>query len=159
MALAGYAIYFLPIHIWALVLLIISVIPFGMAIKASARRGVYLGSSIVGVVIGSAYLFRGEGWAPAVNIWLVIIVSLLMSAFLWFVIIKTLEALESRPSHDLGALVGKIGEAKTEIHHEGSAQVAGELWTAFSEEAISAGARVRVIERSGFMLEVEEVEE
>ena len=156
MALAGYAIYFLPIHIWALVLLVISIVPFGMAIKATARRGIYLGSSIVGVVIGSAYLFRGEGLAPAVNIWLVIIVSVLMSAFLWFVITKTLEALESRPSHDLGALVGKVGEAKTDIHDEGSAQISGELWTVRSDKPISAGTRVRVVERSGFVLEVEE---
>mgnify|MGYP002639580700 FL=1 len=156
MALAGYAIYFLPIHIWALVLLVISIIPFGMAIKATARRGIYLGSSIVGVVVGSAYLFRGEGLAPAVNIWLVIIVSVLMSAFLWFVITKTLEALESRPSHDLGALVGKVGEAKTDIHDEGSAQISGELWTVRSDKPISAGTRVRVVERSGFVLEVEE---
>ena len=156
MALAGYAIYFLPIHIWALVLLVISIVPFGMAIKATARRGIYLGSSIVGVVIGSAYLFRGEGLAPAVNIWLVIIVSVLMSAFLWFVITKTFEALESRPSHDLGALVGKVGEAKTDIHDEGSAQISGELWTVRSDKPISAGTRVRVVERSGFVLEVEE---
>ncbi len=159
MALAGYAIYFLDIHVWALVLLVVSVVPFVMAIRATARRGIYLGFSIVAVVIGSAYLFRGEGLAPAVNIWLVIIVSLLMSGFLWFVIIKTLDALEARPSHDLGSLVGRIGEAKTEIHHEGSAQIAGELWTAYSETPISLGARVRVIERSGFVLEVEEIEE
>ena len=156
MALAAYAIYFSPIHIWALVLLVISIVPFGMAIKATARRGIYLGSSIVGVVIGSAYLFRGEGLAPAVNIWLVIIVSVLMSVFLWFVITKTLEALESRPSHDLGALVGKVGEAKTDIHDEGSAQISGELWTVRSDKPISAGTRVRVVERNGFILEVEE---
>ena len=111
------------------------------------------------MVLGSAYLFRGEGLAPAVNIWLVIIVSVLMSGFLWFVITKTLEAIESRPSHDLGALVGKVGEAKTDIHDEGSAQIAGELWTVRSDKPISAGTRVRVTERSGFILEVEEVKE
>ncbi|MBT3314702.1 MAG: hypothetical protein HN390_08810 [Anaerolineae bacterium] len=162
MALAGYAIYLLPIHIWALILLVLSVIPFGVALRSTARRGIYLGSSIVGVIIGSAYLFRGEGLAPAVNIWLVMIVSVLMAVFLWFVIIKTLEALEARPSHDLSSLVGKIGETKTEIrnaHDEGSAQVAGELWTVRSESPISAGTRVRVIERNGFILEVEVVEE
>jgi len=159
MALAGYAIYNLPIHLWALILLVVSVIPFVMAIRSTARRGLYLGSSIVGVVIGSAYLFSGKGLVPAVNIFLVIIVSLLMGGFLWFVIIKTLEALEARPSHDLDALVGDVGEAKTDIHEEGSAQIAGELWTARSEKPISAGTRVRVIKRNGFILDVEEIEE
>ncbi len=158
MALAGYAIYLLPIHIWALILLVVSMIPFGMAIRNTAHRGIYLGSSIVGVVIGSAYLFRGEGWIPVVNIWLVIIVSLLMGSFLWFVIIKVLESLDVLPSHNLDALPGRIGEAETDIHSEGSAQIAGELWTVRSENPISAGTRVRVIKRSGFILDVEAIE-
>ncbi|MBT3337016.1 MAG: hypothetical protein HN855_17080 [Anaerolineae bacterium] len=158
MALAGYAIYSLPIYIWALILLVVSVIPFGIAIRSAERRNVYLGISIVGVVIGSAYLFRGEGLAPAVNIFLVIIVSLLMGGFLWLIITKTLEALEARPTHDMDALVGRIGEAKTDIHDEGSAQVSGELWTVRSEKPIKTGTRVRVIKRSGFVLEVETAE-
>ena len=158
-ALAGYAIYNLPIHIWALILLLASVIPFVMAVRRTKNRNLYLGSSIIGVVIGSAYLFRGDGLTPAVNIFLVIIVSLLMGSFLWLVIIKTLEALESRPSHDLEGLVGKTGEAKSDIDAEGSVQVAGELWTAQSEKPIAAGARIRVVQRQGFILLVEETEE
>ena len=159
MALAGYAIYSLPIHIWALVVLIASLLPFGMAIKQPARRGIYLGISIVGVVIGSAYLFRGEGWAPAVNIWLVIIVSLLMGGFLWLIIAKTLDALEATPSHNINGLIGRTGEAKSAIHDEGSAQIAGELWSVHSREPIPAGAHVRVVKRNGFNLEVEAVDE
>jgi len=159
MALAGYAIYSLPIHLWALILLLMSVLPFVMAIRSKTRRGLFLGSSIVGVIIGSAYLFRGEGLAPAVNIFLVMIVSLLMGGFLWFVITKTLEALDVLPSHDLDSLKGRIGEAKTDIHGEGSVQIAGELWTARSEKLISTGTRIRVTNRKGFILDVEEIEE
>lgn len=159
MALAGFAIYNLPIHVWALILLLASVVPFLIAIQKPARRNLYLSSSIVGAVMGSAYLFRGEGLTPAVNIFLVIFVSLLMGSFLWLVIMKTLEALESRPSHDLDALIGKIGEAKTKISNEGSAQVAGELWTAQSEKPIEAGKQIRVVERRGFVLIVDEVKE
>ncbi len=158
LVLAGYAAYNLGNNTWALVLLLLSVIPFGMSVQDAARRKLYLGLSIVGVVIGSAYLFRGEGWLPSVNLWLVIAVSLLTGGFLWFVIIKTLEALDVLPSHDLGTLVGSVGEAKTDIHEEGSAQIDGELWTVRSKNPISAGAQVRVIERRGFVLEVEEAE-
>ena len=159
MALAGYAIYNLPIHIWALVVLIGSLLPFIVAIRRTTRRNLYLALSIVGVVIGSAYLFRGEGWAPAVNIWLVIIVSLLMGGFLWLAIIKTLDALEATPSHNIDGLIGRIGEAKSAIHDEGSAQVAGELWSVHSKEPIPAGTHVRVVKRNGFNLEVEAVDE
>ena len=157
LGVAGYAIYYQPIHIWALVLLVLSLLPFGMAIKSTSRRGLYLGLSILGVIIGSAYLFRGESWLPSVNIWLVSIVSLLVGGFIWFSITKTLEALETRPAHDLGALIGHIGEAKTDIHEEGSAQIAGELWSARSKIPITAGTQIRVTAREGFILDVEAV--
>jgi len=110
------------------------------------------------VVVGSAYLFRGDGLAPAVNIWLVIVVSLLTAGFLWLVITKTFEALEATPAHNINGLIGRIGEAKTAIHHEGSAQIAGELWSVRSNEPIEAGAHIRVVQRNGFILDVEVVE-
>ncbi len=157
LTLAGYAIYHLSSNIWALVLLVASVVPFGMAIRNVKSRKFYLSLSIIGVIIGSAYLFRGEGWLPPVNIWLVIIVSLIMGAFIWFVTTKTLEALDVIPSHDLGTLIGSIGEAKTDIHEEGSAQIMGELWTVRSKNFIPGGAEVRVLGRKGFVLEIEEV--
>ncbi len=159
MALAGYAIYSLPIHIWALIVLFASLLPFGMAIRRNAQRSLYLGISIVGVVIGSAYLFRGEGLAPAVNIWLVTIVSLLTGGFLWLVVTKTLEALEATPAHNINGLIGRTGEAKSDIHDEGSAQIAGELWSVRSKTPIKEGTHIRVVQRNGFILDVEAVEE
>ena len=62
-----------------------------------------------------------------------------------------------RPSHDLEALIGQVGEAKSKIHENGSVQVAGELWSARSEHTISVGSSVRVIKRDGFVLLVEKV--
>lgn len=152
---AGWAVYNLPINYWALVILLLGVIPFLYAIRRSGRY-LYLGLSILTLVIGSAYLFRGDvWWQPAVNPILAFIVSLLTAGFLWFITIKTIEASQARPSHDLGALLGLVGEAKTEIHEEGSLQLAGELWSATSPTPIPAGAHARVVGREGFMLQVE----
>ncbi|MBT3321803.1 MAG: hypothetical protein HN392_05915 [Anaerolineae bacterium] len=154
---AGYAAYNLGSNTWALILLVLSIIPFVMSIRDAARRKLYLGLSIFAVIIGSAYLFRGDGWLPSVSLWLAILVSLLSGGFLWFIIIKTLEALDVLPSHSLEALIGRVGEAKTNIHAEGSAQISGELWTVRSVKPIKARAQVRVIERKGFVLDVEEI--
>jgi membrane-bound ClpP family serine protease len=66
-----------------------------------------------------------------------------------------MQAAFTRPSHDLNALVGQVGEAKTKIGDEGSVQVAGELWTARSEKPIKPGTAVRVVRRDGFVLIVE----
>jgi len=156
--LAGWGIYTLPINYWALAILILGVFPFVLAVRKSGKMG-YLGISIVALVIGSVFLFRGEKWwQPEVNLFLAIVVSALAAGFFWIVSRKALEAALVEPSHDLGRLMGAIGEAKSQIHHEGSAQVMGELWTVRSKEPIAAGALIRVVGREGFILEVTEEE-
>ena len=52
-----------------------------------------------------------------------------------------------------------MGEAKTSIADEGSVQVAGELWSAKSEQAIPEGTHVRVTGREGFSLVVEKIDD
>jgi membrane-bound ClpP family serine protease len=74
---------------------------------------------------------------------------------MWLVVQKTLQAAHTRPTHDLSALVGQVGEAKTRIHDDGSVQVAGELWSAKSEKPIPNGSHIRVVAREGFVLVVE----
>ncbi len=156
--LAGYGVYNLPINVWALVILVAGVIPFIWALRRS-RQYVYLGLSILTLIVGSAFLFKSEvWWRPAVNPVLAGVVSLLVGGFFWLVAKKTLEAEAMPPAHDLSVLVGAIGEAKSDVHHEGTVQVLGELWTARSEEPIPVGSAIRVVGREGFILEVEEVE-
>lgn len=155
--LAGWAVYSLPINYWALGILILGVIPFIMAVVKAGHR-LYLGLSIVMLIIGSVFLFQGEAWwQPGVNPVLAGVVSVLVGGFFWIVAQKTLEAREAPPAHDLQPLIGAVGEAKSDIHQEGSVQVMGELWSAWSATPIAAGTQVRVVNRKGFILEVEEV--
>jgi len=80
---------------------------------------------------------------------------LCVAGFLWIAVRKSIEAATVRPSHDLGALVGQVGEARTKVHDDGSVQVDGELWSARSEQEIPVGSPVRVVRREGFILFVE----
>ena len=154
--LAGWGIYNLPINYWALGILLLGVFPFIWAVRKSGHM-LYLGISIFALVAGSVFIFRSEvWWQPAVNPVLASVVSLLSGGFFWIIVQKTLEASAVLPAHDLSPLVGAMGEAKTEIHHEGSAQVNGELWSVRSKDPIAEGAVVRVLKRDGFVLEVEE---
>ncbi|MGD2158905.1 MAG: NfeD family protein [Anaerolineales bacterium] len=157
--LAGWGVYNLPVNYWALAVLLLGVIPFILAVRRSGRM-LFLVIALLALVFGSAYLFRGEmWWQPAVNPILALVVSLLMGGFFWIAIVKTLEAEMAPPSHDLGKLVGSRGEAKTDIHDEGSVQARGELWSAWSEEPIPEGSVVRILQRDGFLLKVEALEE
>ena len=152
--LAGWGIYNLPINVWALIVLLIGVIPFILALRRT-RRTRYLALAIASLVLGSAFLFQGSvWWQPAVNPFLALVVSLGAGSYVWIVAIKALEAADAPPVHDLNALVGSVGEAKSDIHTDGSVQVAGELWSAQSEEPIQRGSQVRVVGRDGFILRV-----
>jgi membrane-bound serine protease (ClpP class) len=152
--LAGWSVYNLPVNYWALGLLILGVFPFLLALRKSGQV-VYLVVSILALVIGSSFLFQGEGWLPAVNPLLALFVSIVTAVSFWWIGRKAIEAELSTPSHNLHRLIGAIGEAKSEIRLEGSVQVAGELWSARSQTLIPEGSEVRVVGREGFILDVE----
>jgi membrane-bound serine protease (ClpP class) len=157
MALAGYGIYNLSFNWWALTLIVLSVVPFIYSLQ-KPKRELYLGISIVVLVIGSIFLFPSQSGGPAVNLFVAFVASILVAGFLWIAMGKSIQAAQTKPAHDLEALVGQTGEAKTKILEEGSVQVAGELWTARSEKLIKAGSPVRVVRREGFVLIVEKTD-
>ncbi len=153
--LAGWQVYVLGVNLWALVVMLLGIAPFVLAVRRQGNR-IYLGLSFLALVVGSWLLFPTEPWwRSAINPWLFIIVSALTIGFLWVVTTKVVEAESVRPTHDLNALVGEVGEAKTAISNEGSVQIFGELWTARSEKPIPQGSQVRVVSREGFVLIVE----
>ncbi len=152
--LAGYAAYKLSIHWWALVILLISIVPFVFAVRNPAR-GIYLAGSLFLLVIGSVFLFGGGEGLISVNPILAIVASGLVSVSLWLMLRKSIEAMSRRPTHDLDALVGQVGEAKSKIHNDGSVYVAGEMWSARSDVEIPSGSHIRVVRREGFILVVE----
>lgn len=157
--LAGYGIYNLSFNWWALALIFASVVPFVYSLQ-KPKREAFLGLSIVILVIGSIFLFPSQTGGPAVNLLVAFIASVLVAGFLWIAVGKSIQAAQIRPSHDLDALIGRVGEAKTRILEEGSVQVGSELWSARSANSapIKSGSSVRVIRREGFVLVVEKVD-
>lgn len=156
LALAGYAVYNLSFNWWAIVLLVLSVVPFIYSIQ-KPKRELYLGLSIALLVLGSVFLFAVDGWKPAVNPFVALVTSGLISTFLWIVVRKTVQVASARPTHDLELLMGLTGEARSNIYEEGSVYVAGEMWSARSDEHIPAGSSIRVVRREGFILVVEKI--
>ncbi|MBC7879459.1 MAG: hypothetical protein H7Y59_20010 [Anaerolineales bacterium] len=154
LALAGYAVYNLSFNAWAIILLGLSIVPFVYAIQ-KPKRELYLAVSILLLIVGSIFLFAVDGWKPAVNPIVAFVASGLMTAFLWIAVRKTVQAAVVRPTHDLEALIGSSGEARSKIHEEGSVFVAGEMWSAKSDKSIPAGSAIRVVRREGFVLVVE----
>jgi len=153
---AGWEVYNLPFNWWAFIVLVIGVFPFMLAVRRSGNLW-YLALSILALIIGSVFMFKGDGLQPAVNPVLAIVVSALTAGFTWLITVKTQEAQTSIPTHDLGSLIGAVGIAKTDIHLEGTVFLNMEDWSAQSETLIPAGSEVRVMNRHGFVLSVEPV--
>jgi membrane-bound serine protease (ClpP class) len=155
--LAAWEISQQPINLWALLLLILGVIPFILAVRKSQKL-IYLVIALIAFVIGSIYLFQGDyWWQPGVNPVLAIVTSVMACGFLWIAVTKVLESDRMRPRHKLANLAGEVGEARTDIHSEGTVQIESELWSASSSVLILEGSKVRVVRREGFILEVEPI--
>jgi membrane-bound serine protease (ClpP class) len=155
--LAGYAVAKLSFNWWALFLLVLSVLPFVYAIQKPGRE-IFLGLSILLLIVGSVFMFPSEDGLFAVHPAVAILSSALVTGFLWIAVRKSMEAAGARPLHDLNGVLGKAGEARTDVHEEGSVQVGGELWSARSVNLIPKGSSIRVVRRDGFVVEVEKVE-
>ncbi len=154
MFLAGYSIYNLPINTWALILLIVGVVPFLLALR-KYKQWYWLIPAIISLIVGSIFLFKLPSGALAINPFFASLVSILAAVFLWFVGRKTIDAMKARPTQDLSRLIGMIGEARTDIAADGTIYVGGEEWSARSEKKIRSGSPVKVLKREGLVLLVE----
>jgi membrane-bound serine protease (ClpP class) len=152
--LTSYAVYRLSVNGWAIVVMLLSLIPFVYASR-KPRRELYLGLSILIVVIGSIFVFPRSETQAGVNPLVAIFSTSFMAIFLWLAVRKSIEAAHLKPLHDLNELVGKSGTTRTAVSSEGSVQVAGELWSARSDQLIPVGSAVKVVRREGFILVVE----
>jgi membrane-bound serine protease (ClpP class) len=152
--LAGYAVYNLSFNWWALLLLVLSLVPFVYALR-KPKREAFLALSILLLIVGSVFMFPRSADGNMVNPIVAVAASAFVAGFLWIAVRKSVEAAGIKPSHDLDALVGQVGEARTTVSDEGSVLVSGELWSAKSDKTIAAGSTVRVVRRDGFVLVVE----
>jgi membrane-bound serine protease (ClpP class) len=155
--LAGYGLYTLSFNWWALLIMMLSLIPFVYSLEKPKREPFFV-LAILLLITGSIFIFPRAGKQEGVNLILALITSALVAGFAWIAARKTVQAALIKPAHDLEALVGQIGEARSRIHNDGSVQVAGELWSARSNTPIPAGNPIRVLGRDGFVLIVEKVD-
>lgn len=157
--LAGYAVYHLGINLWALVPLALALAPFLYALRFHRWRAPLLIVTLILVMGGSVLLFPGEdGRWLGVNPLVAGLVSLVSSGILWLFAERAFAAMTAPPAMSDFHLVGKVGEARTDILEEGSVQVSSELWSARSAVPIPAGSKVRVVGKEGLVLVVERIE-
>lgn len=151
--IGGYGVISNPNNLWAFIF----VIPFLplILIYRKQKKDFYLILAIIFLNIGAYAIFSNGNNGFAVSIPLALIVLLINAPILWFIVKRITEALERKPDFNPLNVIGKIGEARTNISPEGTAYIDGEEWSVRSAEKIYLGNQVKVIGKDGLVLIVE----
>jgi len=158
LALTWYEISQLKANPWDLIIVVLSPIPFYIAVRMSRLHFPLLLLSLMALTIGSYFIFTDKNGTPLVNLNLVMVVSTLSALFAWGAYNRQIQKRNEEGIYDPDSVVGLIGEARTEIDSSGLVLLEGELWRARSKTPIPAGSAVRVIQSGGGLLTVQKVE-
>lgn len=144
----------LPVNVAGLLLILAGIGLFVADIKIQSGLIALGGAIILG--IGSLFLFRPDERAFAVSWWLITLFSGGSAIFFGFGLHRAMRAMQQRPVFSQDNLLGAHGVIKSPITPEsqftGTAQVAGELWTVKSDEPMSEGTPVVVVQVEGLTL-------
>lgn len=160
LALGAYGLGILPVNWFGLIFIATAFVLFVIDVKAPTH-GALTAAGLISFVVGALVLFNSPG-TPAsdrVSVPLVIGVGLVSAALFTVVISFAIRAHRRPIGVGREALVGRVGEARTDLTPQGMVQVAGELWSAEladQEDPIPSGSRVEVVAVEGLRLVVKQ---
>lgn len=138
------------------VLIIAAFVLFALDVTQTAHGALTLAGAVA-LVAGSLLLFPVREGGSSLSLWLVVGVTLLMVA-VSLVFFSALRRWHKQHHVDNAAqnVLGQHGVTKTAIAplSTGTAQIAGQLWSAASDESIGPGVEVEVIGKDGLTLKV-----
>ena len=117
------------------------------------KRLIFTLTGLVLFILGSLIMFNTTS-AEHVSIPLVVTASTLMAAIFYWVSI-TFSHADQPIEVGMDTLVGRTGEARTDLDPQGTVQVAGELWTAVCDTGfLATGDGIIVVRTEGIRLVV-----
>ena len=119
LALTWYEISQLKANPWDLIIVVLSPIPFYVAVRTSRLHFPLLFLSLIALTIGSYFVFTDQNGTPTVNLNLVMGVSFLSALFAWAAYNRQIQKQNEKGIYDPDSVVGLIGEARTEIDSSG----------------------------------------
>ena len=150
----GAGMFYVSLNVWALALIVVGFILFFFALRAKTWHSIWLLGSALFFSGGSIFLFRPAEGIVAVHPLLAIITTAFTLGFFWFAVRGVIAAQRLDSSFDPKLLLGALGEARSDLDPSGVVFVAGELWSARSDQLIRYGSKVRVTARDGLVLDV-----
>lgn len=156
-ALGFYGLGELPDRGWALALIVLSMVAFGVDVQVGVPR-FWTGVGLVAFVVGSWFLFPTYDQLNLRPSWLTLLVGVGGIAFTFISGMPSMTRTRfATPTVGREKLIGQMGRAVTDISPNGAIQIGGSRWKARTNRAtpVKAGENARVVSIDGVVLEVE----
>jgi membrane-bound serine protease (ClpP class) len=156
-ALAGSFYGFAHLHAapWAVALVLLSAFGFAVDVQAG-HLGFWTGVGVVALLVGSLGLYGGSSRLD-VPLWLVVLGVVGQTVFMLGGMTVAVRNRFSVPTVGREAMIGELGEARTDLDPDGVVTVRGAPWRARTQRGrpVAAGLPVRVVAVDRLVLEVE----
>lgn len=161
LALGTYGLGILPVNWFGLIFLLTAFVLFVLEIKAPTH-GALTVAGLVSFIIGALVFFNSPSTPSFQRVSIPLVLGMAVATAAVFITMLTFALRAQRRPVAVGAetLIGRMGEARTDLSPTGMIQVAGELWSAEvegGEPMIMAGERIEVVEVEGLRLRVKPV--
>jgi membrane-bound serine protease (ClpP class) len=158
LAFGAYGLGVLPVNWFGLAFVLIAFVLFILDVKAPTH-GALTAAGVGSFIVGALVLFNSPGTPDfqRVSVPLVVGTGVVTAALFFVVVTFAIRAQRRRVATGVEALVGRAGEARSDLDPSGMVQVAGELWSADAAPGaspIARGARIEVVGIEGLRLVV-----
>jgi membrane-bound serine protease (ClpP class) len=152
LVLGSYGLAVLPLHVWALAMLVASMLAFTIDVQTGVPRA-WTAVGMVLFVVGSVFLYDGVSMS-----WITLAVAIVGVALTFYTGIPSMVRTRfATPTIGRDWMIGELGRAITDISPDGVVQIRQALWRATTNRAtpIEELDQVRVVGIDGLVLEVE----
>ena len=143
----------LPVNYAGLALMLFSFLLFVADVKMPTH-GILTAGGILSFLLGSFALFNTGRSGLGIALPVILGVTAVTTLFFGAIVRLGVRARKARPTTGTYELIGKVGEARSDLKPDGRVWVNGEWWNAKSDEPVDAGTRVEVLGVTGLTLVV-----
>jgi len=155
--LAFFAFQMLPVNYAGIALIILGIILLILEVKIHSYGLLSMGG-IISLMLGSLMLIESPAQYLRISLLVILPFVVVSAGFFLFALTMVIKAQRRKPITGKEGLIGQRGKALTDLVPTGKVEVLGEIWEAYSDEAIRAGELVEVIGVEGLKVKVKRKE-
>lgn len=158
LAFATFGLGILPVNWFGIIFLLTAFVLFVLDIKAPTH-GALTAAGLISFIIGALVLFNSPNTPSFQRVSVPLVIGMAGVTAAFFITVLTFALRAQRRPVEVGAevLIGRVGDARTDLSPTGMVQVAGELWSAEVEggdATVKTGERIEVVGIEGLRLQV-----